>query len=216
MTVHDRILGSGPKLEPQGHVDDLEAVRADAFAMIGRGVSDRRHAFHTPVLVSYGVDGFPAARTVVLRGFDADARTLVFHTDVRSRKVAELQSDPRVAVVFYDDRQKTQVRALGSAVVHIGDAIANASWQRVSAFSRRCYLGMAPGTPGSEPASGLPSGLEGRAPTAAESEAGFANFAVIRASVRRLDWLYLSARGHRRAEFTWFQTGNQDAKWLTP
>jgi pyridoxine/pyridoxamine 5'-phosphate oxidase len=173
-------------MQPE-HDHDLAAVQREAFNMIGRGVADRRHAFHTPVLVTHGIDGFLAARTVVLRGFDATERVLVFHSDRRSRKVAELAADPRIAAVFYELKNKIQVRVDGWASVHVVDGVTAAAWQRLAVFSRRGYLSLPPGSASSAPSSGLPAALETRVPDAEEAEGGYANFAVILAQVHRLD-----------------------------
>jgi 3-hydroxyisobutyrate dehydrogenase len=200
------------------HYNDLNAARDEAFALITQGVKDRNCAFHTPVLATIGVDGGPAARIVVLRRFDGVARTLSIHTDQRSSKVAELAANPRAAVTFYDPGLKIQVRLTGSAQVHFGneDAVARETWARVAAFSRRCYLGMPPGSSSDAPTSGLTPDLDGRAPTLSESEPGFDHFAVIRVCFNSLDWVYLCAKGHRRAGFTWDEDSAEKAGWLAP
>lgn len=202
-------------MQPE-HYYDLGAVQREAFSMIARGVADPRHAFHTPVLATNGADGFPAARTVVLRGFDPQQRTLIFHTDRRSTKVAELSADPRVAVVFYDAKGKIQLRAAGTAAVHTGDDVSKAAWERLSAWSRRCYLGAPPGTPSHEPTSGLPADLEHREPLPTEADGGASNLVVVRVQMSRLDWLYLAAHGHRRAALAWGDDDCMRAEWLTP
>jgi pyridoxamine 5'-phosphate oxidase len=202
-------------MQPE-HYHDLGAVQREAFSMIGSGVADPRHAFHTPVLATNGADGFPAARTVVLRGFDLQQRTLIFHTDRRSTKVAELSADPRVAVVFYDAKVKIQLRAAGTAAVHTGDDVSKAAWERLSAWSRRCYLGAPPGTPSHDPTSGLPADLEHREPLPTEADEGASNLVVVRMQMSRLDWLYLAAHGHRRAALTWGDDDFMRAEWLTP
>ena len=94
--------------------------------------------------------------------------------------------------------------------------MAASAWSRLSDFSLRCYLGSAPGMPSPIPASGLRAGLERRAPSPMETEPGFARVAVIQTRIRQLDWLYLSARGHRRALFSWDDAGACHSEWLTP
>lgn len=204
-----------PRSEP-AHYDDLEALKREAFLLISRGVKDRNSAFHTPMLATHGEDGFPAARTVVLRSFDAPTRTLSVHTDRRSRKIADLAQDRRASIAFYDARSKVQIRVFGEASVHAGDAVAADAWQRVADFSRRCYLGAPPGSASDAPTSGLPPDMEGRAPTLEESEPGFHQFAVIRLPIQRLDWLYLAARGQRRAVIGWDENGVEQATWVAP
>lgn len=198
------------------HYYDLGAVRRHAYALLTRGARDRRSAFHTPVLATASADGIPQARTVVLRGFDVEARMLSVHTDVRSDKVTEIETNAGVALLFYDPAQKIQIRVAGTAGVHTNDPVAKAAWSKLQAFSRRCYLAAPPGRDSAEPTSGLVAELERRAPTLTESEAGFAHFAVIRTTIRRLDWLYLAALGHRRAAITWDESGQAEATWLTP
>jgi len=59
-------------------------------------------------------DGAPAARIVLLKGFDE--RGLVFFTDYRSRKGAELEANPRAALVFYWGELERQIRISGRVI----------------------------------------------------------------------------------------------------
>jgi len=198
------------------HYNCLDAVKREAFALLSRGVGDRRSAFHTPVLVTHGLDGFPAARTVVLRAFDPNVRTITIHSDCRSGKMAEITKNDRAAAVFYDARKKIQIRITGHCRLHHQDDVARNAWRKVPAFSRRCYLAEPPGSVAEKPSSGLPSELKKRAPALDESEMGSTNFVVIRFQLLALEWLYLSARGHRRAKIEWRDTNREHAAWLSP
>ncbi|WP_439595052.1 pyridoxamine 5'-phosphate oxidase family protein [Falsiroseomonas sp.] len=185
---------------------DLQTVLAEAFGLLARGVADRRHAFHTPTLATTGADGFPAARSVVLRGFEAEARRLRLHSDSRAAKVAELAADPRAALHFYDPGAAVQLRLAGRVTLHAADAVAEAAWAESRPFSRQCYaIGPAPGTPCPAPPA---------APT--DSEAGRPNFCAVLLHLSRLEWLHLAASGHRRARFTWPAEGPATATWLVP
>ncbi len=64
-------------------------------------------------LATVAADGAPAARVVLLRGFDE--RGFTFYTNYQSRKADELAADARVALVFFWDRLKRQVRIEGTA-----------------------------------------------------------------------------------------------------
>ncbi len=198
------------------HYNCLEAVKREAFALLSRGASDRRSAFYTPVLVTNGLDGFPAARTVVLRGFDPNLRTITIHSDYRSGKVAEITGNDRAAAVFYDPRKKIQIRVTGHCQIHHQNDATIDAWRKLPVFSRRCYLAQPPGSVAEEPSSGLPPELEKRAPTLEDSGQGFSNFVVIRFQIVALEWLYLSARGHRRAKITWPGDAAEEAFWLFP
>jgi pyridoxamine 5'-phosphate oxidase len=62
-------------------------------------------------LATVGRDLRPSARMVLVRSWDE--RGFVFYTDYRSRKSAELEANPRAALVFYWEPQGRQVRAEG-------------------------------------------------------------------------------------------------------
>ena len=200
------------------HYNDLAATLKFAWQMIGRGVQDRRSAFHTPVLATHSADG-PQARVLVLRACDVASRTLTFHTDTRSAKMPELTVDPRVALTFYDAARKAQVRINGTASVHSGDALAHQRWLASRPSSLRCYLGAQPGAVSVEPTSGLPAHVMGREPELAELAGAEPYFAVIEVAVHRLEWLHLHTRGQRRALFVWpaeLSGEGVSMQWLNP
>jgi pyridoxamine 5'-phosphate oxidase len=64
------------------------------------------------VLATATRDGVPAARVVLLKGFDE--RGFVFFTDYRSRKGSELEDNPRAALVLHWSELERQVRITGS------------------------------------------------------------------------------------------------------
>ena len=92
---------------------ELSAVLERAFGLLAEGAANRRMPLHTPALATVGRDGRPRIRTVVLRGVDAEARTVRFHTDSRSDKISELADDPRYALLGYDADAKVQIRVEG-------------------------------------------------------------------------------------------------------
>ena len=48
-----------------------------------------------------------------------------------------------------------------------------------------------------------------------ESEIGYKNFCVIETFIQSIEWLYLAAKGHRRAYFT-IENNFVKKKWLIP
>jgi hypothetical protein len=192
--------------------DDLDATRAEAWARLVRGAADRRSALHTVQVATGGPEG-PRVRTVVLRGADPQARSLRFHTDQRSGKVAALTAEPRVEVCGYDPRAKIQLRLRGLATLHRDDALADAAWAATGAGSRLCYRApLGPGTALDTPGLADPSDAL-RHP--ADPELGRSAFTAVTVSVAEIEWLYLAARGHRRAVFLW-QDGVWRGQWLAP
>ncbi len=190
--------------------DDLDETLREAWRLLVLGVTDRRSPFHTPALATLREDGSPSIRTLVLRAVDRNARTLRFHTDVRSDKFREITVQPRIALHFYDPARKIQLRVNGRARLHTGDAIAADAWCATRPFSRACYrVEPPPGRVVDDPRSVW------AAPDPEQADAGHENFAAVYVGVESLEWLYLAARGHRRARFVW-DSLRLTADWLAP
>jgi pyridoxamine 5'-phosphate oxidase len=188
------------------------------FAMLTRGVADRKSPLHTPTLATIGTDGSPQARVIVFRKFLPEERKLIFHTDLRSPKIKEIKADRRVSWLFYHAGEKMQFRITGEAAIHADadDETKLKQWQATWAFGRRCYMGEAPSRIVSEATSGLPAEISNREPTIEESEVGFQNFAVVSTKISSIDCLELHATGHRRTLFNWNEKGESEISWLTP
>jgi pyridoxamine 5'-phosphate oxidase len=72
-------------------------------------------------LATVDAAGAPAARMVLLKGYDAGG--FVFYTNTHSRKGRELAADPRVALLFHWAELERQVRIEGRAApVSAGEA----------------------------------------------------------------------------------------------
>ena len=193
--------------------DDLPATLAEAWRCLRTGAASRRSAFHHPTVATIGRDGFPRARTMILRAADPEARRLRFHTDLRGEKVAELGTAPRIAVHAYDPGHKLQVRLTGFGHVHHGDEIAREAWRQSQPMSQACYgVVPPPGSPLNE--GGAFTLPEPHSPALA---AGEANFAVLLVEVMAIETLYLAHRGHRRARFLWSAEDSRfHQEWLSP
>ena len=179
-------------------------VLNDMWASLAEGVKSGVHPFHTPVLGS-ALGHEPDLRTVVLRSADEKHRTISCHTDIRSPKVSMLQSNPRVAWLFYNRATRVQLRLYGEASIHSTDPIATARWKQCTQNSRQCYL--TPNAPGMT--------LTGQNEEPSDADSGFENFAVISCEVTAIDWLFLSAGGHTRAHFDW-DNDHWNGKWIAP
>jgi pyridoxamine 5'-phosphate oxidase len=111
-----------------------------------------------------------------------------------------------VALHVYAPAAAIQLRLEATAAIHIEDEVTNKAWARTPPMSRVVYaMNPPPGTPVSEP----PPNPESIDHTAT-------NFAVLRLTFDRLEWLWLSHEGHRRAAFTWDNAANPHATWLAP
>jgi pyridoxamine 5'-phosphate oxidase len=178
----------------------LAAVEAAVWQELVHAAQDRRHAWRTPVLATGLADGADA-RVVVLREVDAPTRTLVFYTDTRSGKVAQLLERPTATVVMWSPALGWQLRC--RVQLHLDT-------QGVSVLSRWARLKLSPAA--QDYLSPLPPGSVIDTPTPAVlSRDDRGHFGVIYARVRSLDWLELHPDGHRRARFD-----AEGARWLQP
>jgi pyridoxamine 5'-phosphate oxidase len=186
----------------------LPEVLNAAWALLGRGVADRRHGFHHPCVATIDAENRPHGRIVILRGAHPATQTMRFHTDSRSDKCIDIAANPAISLTFYDTGDRIQLRVEGSARLHRDDAVAKAAWESSQRMSRACYATMpAPGSVLAErDAFSLP--VED-----AEIAAGYANFVAVVIAVERIEWLFLRHQGHRRARFD-LKAGN--AEWLSP
>ena len=195
----------------------LSAVLSECWELLIDGAANPQHDLHTLALASGSAAHGCVVRTVVLRRADREARQISFYTDLRSRKIGEIQSDPRVSLLFMSHAEDTQIRIQAEARIHHGDSLAEEAWNGVPLHRRRDYMVSGPpGLPWAWPTSGLPNVLENRAPSEEESRLGKVNFAVVVCTVKQMDWLYLTPYGHRRANFAWDDAGQLHTSWLVP
>jgi len=174
------------------------------WSLLSEGVERASSPFHTPALATVGEDG-PEVRTVVLRIADAERRQISCHTDWRSPKRRQVEQGNRVCWLFYDRDRKVQLTAWGQTAFHHVTDDARKRWEASPPRSHSCYSTLvAPGTPVPE------------SPTAPrESDVGFDNFAILLCTVDSIDWLFLQAAGHQRAQLQW-RKGTWKAGWVAP
>ncbi|MDN7716666.1 pyridoxamine 5'-phosphate oxidase family protein [Burkholderia gladioli] len=181
----------------------------------GANPGRERSPFTMLQLATLGLDGAPKVRTVVLRGVDAGQGSLLFHTDARSAKLAELRRDGRAALVGCDLAGGLQIRVEGTASVLADQARRLAIWQASRPRTLILYRApLPPGTPVAAPADAHPASASSAA-AADDALDGFANFAVIELRAEAIDWLDLAADGHRRARFVREPAGWQ-GNWIAP
>ena len=194
--------------------ENTQEIFEDIKKNLTRGVKDRKHAFHTPVISNVDTQGGIDSRVVVLRKFDPANLILNFHTDFRSPKVSNLQKNNKSLFVFYDHKMKIQLRIKTTSSINNQNEKAKEMWDKTRLFSRKCYLTLKdPSSVTEFPEDGIPEHLTGKEPSLEESEQGYKNFTVIRCKIKSIEWLYLAAKGHRRAKFD-LET-NKNA-WMVP
>ena len=200
-------------VENISYYEDFNEIEKKLWSLLIRAVNDRSSEFRTPVFIcgdKNSLDG----RVVVLRKVDEKNISLQFHSDIRSTKIDIIKKNPNSSLLFYGKKEKIQLRMKVESNLHYNDKITKESWDKTGHISRKCYLVTnGPGTKSEKPTSGLENKFDNFDFTKEESEAGYKNFCVIRCKVKSIEWLYLAAKGHRRALIDF---ENNKKSWLIP
>ena len=195
------------------YYEDFTEIKKKIWSMLDDAVTNRNSQFRIPTFVcghNNDIDG----RIVVLRKADQQNNLVQFHSDIRSDKIELLKKNPNAALLFYDKDEKIQVRLKVNCIINHQNDITKSSWEKTQHISRKCYLvDNGPGTESDIPTSGLKPELDNFDYTKEQSEEGYKNFTVIQCKIKSIEWLYLAAKGHRRAKFD-LET-NKNA-WLVP
>ena len=197
------------------YYNDLDKIYLKIWNLLNFGLRNRDAPFHIPVFICCNKNK-PDGRIVVLRGIDEEQKKIWFHSDIRSNKIEILKSNPVANMLFYDKIEKIQLRINGTVIINYQNNITEKAWKNTVHMSRQCYLGKNP--PGSVsllPSSGLSEDIDNLKYTIEESEIGYKNFCVIETFIKSIEWLYLAAKGHRRAFFS-FKNNLLEKKWLIP
>ena len=195
------------------YYEDLEEIQNKYWSMLNDAVTNRGSSFRIPVFICAYQDEVDG-RIVVLRKSDRKNNVLQFHTDLRSPKISIINKNQSASLLFYDKEEKIQLRVKVKCELNNQNSLTEVSWNKTQHISRRCYLtDSPPGTISDNPTSGMISKLENFDYTMEQSELGYKNFTVIKCKIKSIEWLYLAAKGHRRAKFD-LET-NQNA-WLVP
>jgi len=195
------------------YYEDLKEIQNKYWSMLDDAVTNRGSSFRIPVFMCALQDKIDG-RIVVLRKSDRGNNLLQFHTDFRSPKVDILKKNNKASLLFYDKEEKIQLRVKVECEVNNQNSITEESWKKTQHISRRCYLtDSPPGTRSDNPTSGMISKLEVFDYTMDQSEEGYKNFTVIKCNIKSIEWLYLAAKGHRRAKF---DLDKKKSDWLVP
>ena len=196
------------------YYEDFNEIEKKIWNLLASAVSDRNSEFRTPVFIC-GNDNDLDGRVVVLRKASQQNNFIQYHSDIRSSKIEKIKKNPNCSILFYGKQEKIQLRLKAECTVHFNDEITKESWENTGHISRKCYLVTnGPGTESVTPTSGLDDKFDNFNYTKEESETGYKNFCVIRCKVESIEWLYLAAKGHRRAFIDY--TSNKKCSWLIP
>jgi len=196
------------------YYEDFKEIKKKIWLMLNNAVTNRSSPFRVPVFICGNQNDFDG-RIIVLKKLDQPNNRLQFHSDIRSDKIAKVKINKNASMLFYDKEEKIQVRLKVECTVNHDNEITKESWLKTGHMSRKCYLlDNGPGTESTEPTSGLKPELDNFEFTMEKSEEGYKNFTVVQCKIKTIEWLYLAAKGHRRAKFEFGDTNKEN--WLVP
>ncbi len=195
------------------YYENFDEIKKKIWLMLNDAVTNRASQFRIPTFICGDQSDFDG-RIVVLRKSNQKDNIVQFHSDIRSDKIEKLKRNPKAAMLFYDKEEKIQVRLKVECLVNHNNEITKESWSKTQHISRKCYLvDNGPGSESKTPTSGLKPELDNFEFTMEQSEEGYKNFTVIQCKIKSIEWLYLAAKGHRRARF---DLENNRNTWLVP
>lgn len=172
----------------------------ETWNILDKGVADARHPARRPTFATISPDGWPEARTLVLRASDQGAAMLSLHTDITSDKIKSLAKTARAALHVWDEGENLQIRIQADVIVETG-ASTRALWDKIPDHAQQSYgVTPPPGTP-----------IENALDYVKEPDP--ATFAILHCRLAHIDVLYLGAQ-HRRASYS--RARHWQGQWLSP
>ena len=182
--------------------DDLKKVLKSVKQEVRRGALDRKHPFRYVVLSSF--DTSINSRYVVLRQVD-QSFNLIIYTDVRSKKILDINQNPQVQLLFYHPKKQVQVIISGKAVISTANNSVNHHWRNVNGNAKRSYTTAKP------PGTLIQDPIEGHLWDESMEEQ---YFAVLTITPIKIEVLQLNKSEHLRALFS--EDDNWAGTWLVP
>ena len=178
----------------------LEDFLDFGWAQISRGKADKKWPARHPTFVTSSVDGFPNARTLIMRQSDRKNNQIELHTDTASSKILVLKKNPRAGIHIWLPKVQLQIQMDVVVEVKVGD-ITIQNWRNIPTNSRFAY-----GT--------IPSpGTVIESPFDYDYAPDQKRFAVLVCHIQSIQLLLLGAK-HIRAYYK--KTTNWQGEWLSP
>ena len=170
------------------------------WAQIYRGKADKKSPARHPTFVTSSADGFPNARTLVMRRSDRKNNQIEFHTDATSSKMLDLKKNPNAGIHIWLPKVQLQIRMDVAVEVRSGD-ITIPNWKNVPTISRIAY-----GT--------IPSpGNVIESPFAYDNAPDQKRFAVL---VCHIEIIQLLLLGNKHICANYKKINNWEGEWLSP
>jgi pyridoxamine 5'-phosphate oxidase len=194
-------------------MDKKLQIIKEEFLELNDGIKKAKHDYHSFVLSTIR-NNVPDSRTVILRSFDDKLNSISFHSDIRSSKINDIQTNHHVSALFYSKLRKTQLRISGTATIEKEEKGIEKIWKAMTPESKICYMG--PYSPSKKITSYKPN-LPDITPYEINEDyekLGYKNFCRIKITFKYLDILKLSYKGHQRISYTFEE--KIESVWIAP
>ena len=171
-----------------------------AWVQISRGKADKKSPARHPTFITSNTDGFPNARTLVMRQCDRENNQIEFHTDTDSSKMLSLQENTHAGIHIWLPKVNLQIQMDVDVEIKTGE-ITIPYWNNVPTNSKTAY-----GT--------IPNpGTVIKNPFDYEYAPDQKRFAVLICHIQSIQLLLLGDK-HIRAKFK--NETNWQGEWLSP
>ena len=195
------------------YLDCLIELEKEIISKLNRGYLDKKSPFNLFVLSTLSENNVNS-RIVVLRNFCSVRWEILIHSDLRSKKISELQLNKKVCLNFWDPKTNFQIRVRGEA--EKDELNIEKVWNKLSNWSKRNYLSKkTPGKFTKKGISGFDEDFLNNPPDQKHSSEGKKNFCQIKIFIKSIDCLILNRLGYRRALFQ-NKFNKMDRRWLMP
>ena len=186
-------------------INNLNKIEQLIWDFFQQGVKNKKSAFHYPTIATGNERRFNL-RTVILREVVRDSHIIIFHTDIRSKKIKELKSNNRLHLHVYDKKNKIQIQAEGKAEIFNKVKLNELTWNSLSNNTKSAYL--IKETPGIKIKSEKDFSY-------LDEKKGFRNFAIVKVGIKKITFLNLNYDGNKKA---FFEYGKNNIKyfWIVP
>ncbi|SEL83153.1 Pyridoxine/pyridoxamine 5'-phosphate oxidase [Aquimarina amphilecti] len=165
-----------------------DIIFSSIVADLKTAVANNKHAFRYFTLATSDFNNTPRLRTVVLRNID-DQLNLMVYTDERSKKIANIQANNRVSLLFYDQNRLLQIAIKAKAEIINDQQSLETIWKQIPSKSRNDYT------------TELSPGVEIKNPDDINYLEGKHYFSAIKLIPMRIEYLRLTRPNHIKVAF---------------
>mgnify|MGYP005838448059 CR=1 FL=1 len=185
--------------------DTLESVLESIFDDFDNCFKVSRHPFRSFAFSTIDDKSRPAVRTMILRHWFAQDKTLILYTDKRSDKIAHLKKKSLGELMFYDRERLIQIRCLCDIKMLDYKTLENKTGLSPDIKDAKVYK------------TDKPPGTAVKHKKVGFNENAKEMFCALACFIKEIDWVALEDNGNKRAKFIFDSSGSMvEQTWLVP